>query len=171
MVELPHWEDIVVPQRHRTGCVPTGYEWMIRYLSIEGMNLETFQEDFDLGKENNFDSVAYKIRSRYPQIDIQVRSFDQAHEKIRAIRRLIEINTPCLISLALGEILSPQKGAKIIHTGWHIMPVVRIEGQKMRMIHHATERGNQTWELPIQEVIWRHNNMRGGKDIAWIEKP
>ena len=48
MVELSHWQDVVVPQRYKTGCIPTGYEWMIRYLGIKGIDLGTFQEDFDL---------------------------------------------------------------------------------------------------------------------------
>jgi len=38
---------------------------IVRYLCIEELNLETFQEDFDLGRSNNFVSVADRIRSRY----------------------------------------------------------------------------------------------------------
>ena len=158
MPELSNWDDIIVPQRHRTGCIPTGYEWLIRYLGIQGVNLETFQEDFDLGNGNNFVSIADRVKSRHPHINIEIQNFDQGLEKIRAIRTLIENGTPCLISLALGRT-----------SGWHIMPIVYVSGQRIRMIHHASERGNLTWGFPIQEVIWRHNNMQGGKDIAWIE--
>lgn len=169
MAELSHWEDVVVPQRHDTGCVPTGYEWIIRYLGIESVNLETFQEDFDLGKSNNFVSVADEVKSRYSHVNIETCNFDQGIEKIRAIRRLIERDIPCLISLALADIQGTGVHTKIIHMGWHIMPIVCIDDQKIKMIHHADEKGNHTWEFPIQEAIWRHNNLKGGKDIAWIE--
>lgn len=158
MSELPNWDNIVVPQRHPTGCIPTGYEWLVRYLGIQGVNLATFQEDFDLGNENSFASVAERINSRYPYINIEIRDFSQGLEKIRAIRTHIENATPFLISLALWGT-----------SGWHIMPIVHIGGQRIGMIHHANERGNVTWGFPIQEVIWRHDNMQGGKDIAWIQ--
>ena len=116
MVELVYWDNIVVPQRHSTGCVPTGYEWLIRYLGIRGVNLETFQEEFDLGQNSSFGSVAAKIRSKYPVINIQIEYFTKGIDKVQDIKSLIEEHTPCLISLALGG-----------KNGWHIMSVVRID--------------------------------------------
>lgn len=65
MAQLLNWSKTVVPQRHESGCIPTGYEWLIRYLKIQGVNLKTFQEDFDLGQDNSLDSVSAKIRSVY----------------------------------------------------------------------------------------------------------
>jgi hypothetical protein len=43
--------------------------------SARGVNLGTFQEDFDLGQNNSFDSVSAKIRSVYPTPNIEVESF------------------------------------------------------------------------------------------------
>jgi hypothetical protein len=164
MTELSNWENIRVPQRHYTGCVPTGYEWLIRYLGVPGVNLETFQEDFDLDlnqktlPQNNFQSVGSKITARYPHINIQIKSYDQGLEKIQAIRSLIEKQSPCLVSIALGG-----------SAGCHIMPVVYIDNNIIKMIHDAKEGENHVWGLPIEDVIQIHNYGRDGKDIAWIK--
>lgn len=174
MVELSHWQDVIVPQRNDTGCIPTGYEWIIRYLNIEGVNLETFQEDFDLDLErrsppyeNSFESVRNRIMRRYPQINVRIESFQHGVNKVRAMIRLVERDTPCLLSLALHGLRTLDN--RLIERAWHIMPVVLIDDQRMNVIHHANERGNQVLELRTTQVIWRHNNIEGGKDISWIE--
>jgi hypothetical protein len=173
MVELSYWNNVIVPQRHRTGCIQTGYEWIIRYLGIQGVQLDTFQEDFDLERShegsNNFVSVANRVRSKYPHLDIHIQSFSQGIEKIRAMKRLLERDIPCLMSLALAEVERTQEGPRIIHRGWHIMPVIYIDDEKMKVIHSADQNGNQIWQLPVAEVVWRHDNLIGGKDIAWFE--
>ena len=158
MAQLPNWSKTVVPQRHESGCIPTGYEWLIRYLKIQGVNLETFQEDFDLGQDNSFDSVSAKIRSVYPTINIKVQSFTKGIDKVNRIKSLLEEQKPCLISLALGT-----------GQGWHIMPVVRIDETTIQLIHHADANGHYTWIFPIAGIVWRHDNLQGGKDISWIE--
>ncbi len=116
MTQLLDWSNTVVVQRHESGCVPTGYEWLIRYLKIQGVNLEIFQEDFDFGQNNGFESVSAKIRSVYPTINIKVESYSKGIDKVNRIKSLLEEQKPCLISLALGN-----------GRGWHIMPVVRID--------------------------------------------
>jgi hypothetical protein len=158
MAQLSNWSKTVVLQRHESGCVPTGYEWLIRYLKIQGVNLETFQEDFDLGQDNSFDSVSAKIRSVYPTINIKVQSFAKGIDKVNRIKSLLEEQKPCLISLALGN-----------GQGWHIMPVVRIDETTIQLIHHADENGHYTWSFSIAQIIWRHDNLQGGNDLSWIE--
>jgi hypothetical protein len=158
MPELQNWDNVVVPQRHITGCIPTGFEWLIRYLRIQAVNPQTFQEDFDLGNNNSFNSVAGRIRERYSNIDVQSKSFDQGIEKIRKIQSLIEEQKPCLISLALGH-----------DSGWHIMLIVRVSNGRIDMIHSANTGGNHTWGFSVEEIKWRHDNLSGGKDISWIE--
>ena len=158
MAQLLDWSKTVVPQRHESGCIPTGYEWLIRYLKIQGVNLETFQEDFDLGQDNSFDSVSAKIRSVYPTINIKVESFTKGIDKVNRIKSLLEEQKPCLISLALGN-----------GQGWHIMPVVSIDETTIQLIHHADANGQFTWDFPVAEIIWRHDYLQGGHDISWIE--
>jgi len=160
MTQLLDWSKTVVLQRHESGCVPAGYEWLIRYLKIQGVNLGTFQEDFDLGQDNSFDSVSAKIRSVYPTINIKVQSFIKGIDKVNCIKSLLEEQKPCLISLALGN-----------GQGWHIMPVVRIDETTIQLIHHADADGHYTWSFTIAEIVWRHDYLQGGHDISWIEPP
>jgi hypothetical protein len=160
MAQLSNWSKTIVPQRHESGCIPTGYEWLIRYLQIQGVNLKTFQEDFDLGQDNSFDSVSAKIKSVYPTINIKVQSFTKGIDKVNRIKSLLEEQKPCLISLALGN-----------GQGWHIMPVVRIDETTIQLIHHADADGHYTWSFPIAEIVWRHDYLQGGHDISWIEPP
>ena len=158
MAQLLNWTKTVVPQRHESGCIPTGYEWLIRYLKIQGVNLEIFQEDFDLGQDNSFDSVSAKIRHVYPTINIKVQSFIKGIDKVNRIKSLLEEQKPCLISLALGN-----------GQGWHIMPVVRIDETTIQLIHHVDADGHCTWVFPVAEIVWRHDYLQGGHDISWIE--
>lgn len=158
MTELLNWNNIIVPQRNFTGCVPTGYEWLIRYLGIQGVDLATFQEEFDLGQNNSFTSIAAKIRNKYPTINIQTQVFPKGIDKVTHIKALIEKQTPCLISLALG------KGQ-----GWHIMPVVLIDDLTIEMIHDGIQGVNCIWKIPIKDIVWRHDNLQGGNDISWID--
>jgi hypothetical protein len=176
VVELSHWQDIVVPQRNDTGCIPTGYEWIIRYLNIEDVELTTFQEDFDLdlGRkhppyQNNFESVGNSITLRYPQINIEREVFQQGLEKIRATRSLLERDIPCLLSFALHGLRTLDN--RIIERAWHIMPVVFMDDHRIKMIHHANERANYVMELPTSVIIWRHNNLEGGKEVSWVLNP
>lgn len=160
MVELSHWKGIVVPQRHETGCIPTGFEWMIRYLGMKGINLEAFQEDFDLQRrnegDNSFVPIASKIKQKYPQVNIKIRDFPSGNEKIAFLRRLVESNTPCIMSIAKPN------------GGWHIVPVVSVDDRKINVIWVANANGNQISEYPISEITFRHDNWAGGKDIAWF---
>jgi len=158
MPQLSNWTETKVLQRHESGCIPTGYEWLVRYLKIQGVNLETFQEDFDLGQNNSFDSVSAKIRSVYPTVNIKVQSFTKGIEKVDRIKSFLEEQKPCLISLSLGN-----------GQGWHIMPVVRIDRTSIQLIHHAQADGHCTWNFSIEQFVWRHDNLQGGNDISWIE--
>jgi hypothetical protein len=158
MAQLSNWNKTVVPQRHESGCIPTGYEWLIRYLKIRDVNLDTFQEDFDLGQDNSFSSVSAKIKSVYPAINIKVQSFSKGIDKVNRIKSLLEEQKPCLISLALGN-----------NQGWHIMPVVSIDETNIQLIHHADAGGHFIWSFSVAEIVWRHDYLQGGKDISWIE--
>lgn len=49
------------------------------------------------------------------------------------------------------------------------MAVVYISDLKMKMIHKGIENGNEILERTIEDVIRRHEEYEGGKDISWIE--
>lgn len=131
---------------------------MIRYLGIGDVNLDTFQEDFDLQLRgegsNSFVPIAEKVRERYPQVDIQTAVFRNGNEKVDFIRQLIQENVPCVISIA--------------HTpwgGWHIVPVVSMDDSRIKIIWTS----NITLDFSISDIIHIHDNWRGGKDVAWIK--
>ena len=49
MSVFPDWEKYAVHQRKPdTGCIPTGYEMLLRAAGIAGIDFQTFQEEFDL---------------------------------------------------------------------------------------------------------------------------
>jgi hypothetical protein len=163
MVELSHWKDIVVPQRYDTGCIPTGYEWMIRYLGIEGVNLGTFQDDFDLTRrnegDNSFVPIADKIKEKYPQVNIKISDFRSGADKIAFLKRLIEGDIPSIMSIALSN-----------QGRWHIVPVVSVDDTRVKVIWGANAKSNRVCEYSVPEIAFRHDNWAGGKDISWIER-
>jgi len=163
MAELPHWENVVAPQKYEeTGCIPAGYEWLIRYLDINKVNLNRFQDEFDLERshrgKNDFNSIAQEIMKKYRFIKIKTRDFPTGLEKLKFILELIERDVPCLLSLA-----------KTKAGGWHMVPVVKID-EKIKVIWLKNSQKNETCEYSAGDIIRRHDEWKGGKDIAWIEK-
>ena len=160
MVELTHWRDVVVFQRNPTGCIATGFEWLIRYAKIGGVDLGSFQEDFDLQRSgkgmNDFGSVTGKIKERYPHLSIVIKDFPNGREKVEFVKLLVGEDTPCLLSIANTP----------IGVSWHIVPVVLVDDTKVKVLWN----GDQTQEFTIEDLIYRHNNWIGGKDIAWTRR-
>lgn len=162
--ELRNWNSALIVQRDSDfGCIPAGYEWLLRISGVRGVDFDHFQEEFNLqaqGKaNNNFDSIADVIELRYPHIRIRRKGFDRGSEKVQFLQDLIERNIPCLMSLAL----TPQGN-------WHIMPVISIDSQKIKLIWVVDLiRGPVIYDIEKTEVVRRHDNWPGGKDIAWVD--
>lgn len=175
MPELFAWTKTLVIQRDvEHGCIPAGYEWMIRYAEIGDVALETFQEDFNLARkgqgQNDFGAIAAAVHEAYPHVKIVCKSFAQGHgsEKVESIEDLIERQIPCLISLSLQR--QPQRGK------CHIAPVVYVDDKTLRLIWRVYKRVDETCcpeicEIERTQVIQRHdsNEWPGGDDIAWLE--
>lgn len=164
MPELQNWNKYLVSQRHQLGCIPAGFEWMIRYAAIEYVELEKFQEDFNLQArgegENNFESIVKAVSEQYPYIRFQYKIFATGEEKTEFIRYTNKREIPCLISLTLK-----QEGGL-----WHMMPVYYIDDGVIRVIHHVNPNEiAYLIQFPLREIIYRHNNWPGGKDVAWID--
>jgi len=175
MPELKNWENNLVIQRDtELGCIPAGYEWMIRMLGIEGVKLDDFQEKFNLERKtkgheneikNNFESVANAVMQKYPQVKITYKKFNgkPGREKIAKIEELINANTPCLISIAY--LINPNTVA------YHTVPAIYIDSKKLKVIWRVdNQRVAEIREFLTEELIRRHENWRGGDDIAWMEK-
>jgi hypothetical protein len=51
MSAFPDWQGCIVKQKRReTGCIPTGYEMILRAAGINHVTFDTFQDEFDLDK-------------------------------------------------------------------------------------------------------------------------
>jgi hypothetical protein len=80
MHELAGWENISVKQKDLVwGCIPAGYEWMIRFAQVKIIKLDCFQENclLDVIKAEksldfNFKTIAEAIIKRNPNLDIQI---------------------------------------------------------------------------------------------------
>jgi len=164
MPELKNWQEALVVQKDSMfGAIPAGYEWMGRFNKIEGVNFDTFQDDFNLKAkgegENNFDAIAQAVENKYPQMKIKRKSFVEGLEKVDFIRKLIEKNIPCMVSLSLS------RKQVVIHE----MPVFLCDDIYLRLVWRVEE-GKKPDILRIEhdDTIHRHNNWGGGKDIAWL---
>jgi hypothetical protein len=162
MPELKDWRNTLVMQENgQTGCIPVGYEWMIKYKNTEGVNFDTFQRDFDLGGDrNSFENVAREVMNCYPHITIHLRDFADGNEKVNFIQSLLEAGHPCLISYYF-----------VIRQTYHIMPVVYINEQRLEAIDYVEQIDPPIIKIFVErrdEVIRSHSRYPGGKDIAWL---
>ncbi|MCB7130377.1 MAG: hypothetical protein J3T61_12665 [Candidatus Brocadiales bacterium] len=172
MSAFPDWEQYAVPQhRVQTGCIPTGYEMILRAAGVEAINFETFQDEFDLDKDikpgqqpkNNFTSVADAVRRRYPQANFKCECFPDREgiKKLCLIEERIKQQQPVLISLALEPF-----GKK----GWHIMPVVDSTDDELILLKIMSPNGSkEICKLPKNELIRIHDNYAGGKDVGYLD--
>lgn len=172
MNAFPNWQQYAVPQRRQvTGCIPTGYEMMLRAADVTYVDYSSFQNEFDLDKDlkhgempkNNFVSVADSIQKKYPDIIFKREEFTEGRHKMNRIYELILKEQPVLISLAI-----------VVQTtlvGYHIMPIVDIEGDELILLWHK-DFNNQIDIMKIteQKVIDIHDNYPGGNDIAYLFK-
>jgi hypothetical protein len=76
---INNWQNDAVPQRRQsTGCIPWGYEMMLRAAGAKGIDYSTFQDEFDLDSSrtdadqeyrNNVGSIANEIARKYPSVE------------------------------------------------------------------------------------------------------
>ena len=164
---LPNYHDTLVIQRQqKSGCVPSAIEWVLKYLKIENVNFNGFQEKYDLIYQkkgnNDFGTISNLIKQDYPQVALICKIFEPGcgKEKIEFINDLINKTIPGLISISLSP-----------YGGWHIVPVVEIDERRMAvlwMIEDTIER--QKKEFPLSEIEFRHNEWPGGRDILYCIK-
>lgn len=172
MSVFPDWRKFAVPQkRPDSGCIPTGYEFILRAAGAKGIDWSTFQDEFDLDRErqdgepfrNNFKTVASAVAARYPHVSFQVVEFasGHGHEKLQFIEQHVSRREPLLISLAL---------APFGQVGWHIMPVVDMDGSKLVLLHSMQPDSQpRIMRLPKAELVRIHNEFDGGNDVAFLE--
>lgn len=170
MSVFPNWKQHAVHQRRsETGCIPTGYEMILRAAGAERIDFARFQDDFDLDinlgrgqtePKNHFGSVASEIRKKYPWVEFDWKPFTTGAEKVAFIDEQLAKLQPVLISLAQ----KPYGG-----TGWHIMPVVDATGDKYQMLEFVEASGTcRTKWISKTEVATIHDQFDGGCEVAFL---
>jgi len=166
MSVFPDWKDHAVHQRRpMTGCIPTAYEMILRAAQAEGIDFQTFQDDFDLDinlgrgqtePKNHFGSIAAEIKKKYPWVIFNWKSFVTGAEKISFIDKQLEERQPVLISLTHQH-------------GWHIMPVVDATEDQYLLLENVDADGTlKTRWIGKAELSQVHNSMEGGKEVAFL---
>ena len=173
MSAFPDWQKYAVKQkRNETGCIPTGYEMILRAADCKNVNFETFQDEFDLDKnlrlgerpQNNFESVADAVKTKYPDIQFKHIGFEkgEGQKKLAAVEKMISQKLPVLISLALAPF-----GGR----GWHIMPVVDSNEGSLTLLWVVDDKlGPQTKTITKTDFVRVHESCEGGNDIAFLER-
>jgi len=167
MAKLKNYKQIVVPQRHKkTGCIPTGIEWMVRYkasqtgeMNIPENDLNDFQEDFDLelnGTGNNwFSSIKKEVEKKHPEISLEIVEFNTGTEKYNYIEKLIEKGTSCIIPIRRTQ-----------YEDAHIVPVVEIDKTEVKVIWDADFNvGSKIKPISRGDLIRLHDGGIIGKAI------
>lgn len=168
-----NWNQFAVHQRRaQTGCVPTCYEMLLRSKNAQGINLATFQDDFDLDVNlptgvapvNNFDTVAGAVKFKYPNVIFRRKCFSKGRgaDKIAFIRQNLSASNIILLSLWQGTIGTPN---------WHTMPLIGIEPAKLLALYGVDPKGKEDIKvLDDSFLINIHDNHDGGHDVAWLER-
>lgn len=168
---FPDWDKFAVHQRRpRSGCIPTGYEMLLRAAGATDIDFASFQDDFDLDKDlepggcprNNFESVAAQIRTKYPRVSFRHTAFNTGAEKLAFLEDRLANRQPVLVSIAL----QPFGGQ-----GWHIMPVVDASNHHLVLLKAVSSCGTpETCAVLKAEFARIHDQCDGGKDVAYLEE-
>lgn len=170
---FPNWQNFAVRQRRPdTGCIPTGYEMLLRAAGALDIDFDSFQDDFDLDKDlksgeshtNNFESVADAVRKTYPRVNFRRMSFaaGKGADKLKFVEDRIVKKQPVLVSIAQKPF-----GGK----GWHIMPVVDAADDELVLLKEIKPHSKpKTLRLRKDKFVWIHNQYNGGDDVAYLKE-
>ena len=174
MPELPEWRAFAVEQRRpASGCIPTGYEMLVRAARITDVDLSAFQDDFDLDKNprpgdmprNNFESVAAAVRAKYPHIQFRRLAFPQGRgaDKLAFIESCLTSTRPVLVSLSLH-------GAGL-GRGWHIMLAIGDTENEVLLLNKMLPDGKgEVVYVPKSDLVRIHDQFPGGDDVAFLDE-
>ncbi len=172
MSVFPGWQQFAVhQQREKTGCIPTGYEMILRAAGAKGIDFDRFQDDFDLEKDlpdnaprvNHFHTVAEAVNAKYPQVQFRHRGFakDDGAGKLAFIESQLAAGSPILVSVSNAIFGQP---------GWHIMPVVDADADNLILLFRVTaDRQFVLAKVPKSLMVAVHEQVPGGEEVAWLE--
>lgn len=171
MAAFPNWEDYAVHQkRSETGCVPTGYEVILRAGKVSGIDYESFQDEFDLewrigAASNDFRSVASAIEAKYQFVKFGHESFGpgDGDKKLARIEQMVVAQKPVLVSLPVDI-----NGA----TAFHVVLVVDATVRELTVFFSKDEQGRIEMEQVTKHyLVAAHDDYAKwgkGNDIAYL---
>ena len=162
---FPTWREHAIPQKNpSTGCIPWGYEILLRAACVNGIDFGTFQDEFDFKERNNFGVVAKAVHDRYPTVHFEHKDFEHGKDKLEFVERRLSRGQPSLVSIAL-------EGLNANRRGWHIMPVVDASRDELVLLVSLGEDGKANLlRLPKLRFVQIHNDFAGGTDVAFLNK-
>jgi len=165
-----------VPQkRPDSGCIPWGYEIILRAANVPGINFQTFQDDFDFDKYhqhgesgmNNFDTVSKAIMKRYPHVVLGTKIFSrgQGEDKLQFVEKYIGEIPRILVSICPEPDLNPK--------AFHIMPVLSSTNDSLVLLY-SVKKANDAWQLDMlhmskAEFVHKHDVGTDGCDVAFLD--
>ena len=173
MSVFPDWHLHAVHQRRtETGCIPTGYELILRTVGAQGVDFAAFQDEFDLDCNrkphepflNNFESVAAAVKAKHPEVKFRSASFPKGEgtKKLAFIEQHLRKKRPLLVSVAMVPF-----GGK----GWHIMPVVDMDTDSLTFLKFVHANGSiELQRIDKPYLVTIHDQHDGGHEVAFLEE-
>jgi hypothetical protein len=164
MARLNDPDRVCVVQRNPfTGCIPAATEWILRYHGAEGINFDSFQEDFDRfvlrGENNNFETVKGDVAGAHPHVELEVERFPKGDgaQKVARMEQLMAEDKACVLPL-------------FVPNGFHAVPVIEVDERivRVRWMNHAANR-DQTVTLPRAFVVNAHDKKNGGHELLVVK--
>ena len=166
---FPQWSQFAVHQRRpESGSVPTGYEMMLRAAGIEGIDFETFQDEFDLDKDaapetdpkNNFKTVSGAIRKKHPHVRFKIVGFapGEGHEKLAVLEEQISNQRLVLVNLYWEN------------DKWQIIPLVDATRDELVFLNWIDSNGRVSIHRMTKKAYVRlHDQVQGGHHIVYLD--
>ena len=168
-------KEYFVPQkRPNSGCIPLCYEILLRAANIQGIDYQTFQDEFDFDKylqngksgKNNFDTVRKAIMNKYPHITLESKKFllGQGKDKLKFVEQYIEERPRILVSIWV----QPSKPSERIE--FHIMPVLGSTDDNLVLLRAVNDnREPITQDISKSDFVHNHDNGKDGCDVAFLD--
>ena len=170
---FPNWREHVVRQRDvKNGCIPTGYEILIRAAGrANEVEIDSFQEDFDFGADANFKNISQAVTIRYPHVTFVHRSFDTGAEKLAILEDRFQNRRPTLIALpkAVQRLNTLRDGLVEVAHCCHIVPIVKADAQTITVFWGMAHDERELRKYSKDELLHFHDDHRSGIDIAYLD--
>lgn len=162
-----------VRQKHpQTGCIPTCLEVLLRFGNTQGIDFETFQEDFDLERrgvgDNNLGSVTSEVTATYPQARFQIEKFGQGRGQHKLNYLLDRLDAGLLTVASLVVMDRQVQGRRQV--ACHMMPLIGRDGDRLLFAEFFDSEGVlHPRHFSEADVVQKHNGLAlTGDDVVHL---